>query len=305
MFRRRWLVAFVGFMVVFALSGGIRSQEPASPSQASSGTAAENPEKKTDPLPPDLPLAEPVDLEGKVRDNVPLLPWSEENPDEFNAFYLILARAHTTSLEAFHNSARPDVTYAHLMEEPDKYRGQVVHIEGNRLKRVRRFDVPKDEAETYDLPYQYEGWVFHTKVYGANPMVCVFTDLSPGIDIAEDLEGKEIRVSFDGYFFKKYLYKDGQGVNRSVPLLIGHSLVVKKTGPSSGESGGTFSKTLFTSFLGILVLTAGLTIALTWWYRKGDSHIRSRIAEAQPVNLPEPEPFPEDWNSGPVPDGKD
>src|SRR5262249_36101956 len=66
---------------------------------------------------------------------------ADENYYEANAYSYVLVQAHKTSGPVFAKSARTDLTFAHLFEEPQKYRGQVVHLEG-RLLRLRRFDAP-------------------------------------------------------------------------------------------------------------------------------------------------------------------
>ena len=69
----------------------------------------------------------------------------------------------------------------------------------------------------------YEGWIFDD-LYIANPFCVLFTELPPGLHVGEKLE---YRVGFDGYFFKRYRYKDGQGTVRDCPLFIGRTLAVQ------------------------------------------------------------------------------
>jgi hypothetical protein len=230
------------------------------------------------------PRAPKPDLEGKVTDSTPLAPWDDKNPDEANAYYHTLILAHTTSAQTFARSARKDVAYVHLFEEPAKYRGEVIHFEGRRLKKIRPLTVPKDIKEAFDLPESYEAWMFAPE-YGANPICVVFTELPKGVSVGEDME---VPVAFDGYFFKKYRYKAGDGW-RDAPLLIGHTIRVDKSdSDKTRDETSSFSKLMLMGFLGLLVLTGCLAIALNLWYRHDDKRIRSILADANPVILPEP-----------------
>ena len=143
------------------------------PVRPSAGEAKLEGQTAADPI----ETAPKVQLAGKVKDNAPVAPWDDRDPEEGNAYYHTLVLAHTTSAKAFANSARRDVTFAHLFEEPEKYRGEVIHFEGQRLKRVRALETPKDIRTAYDLPRFYEGWIF-AQQYGANP-VCVIFMVAP------------------------------------------------------------------------------------------------------------------------------
>jgi hypothetical protein len=165
------------------------------------------------------------------------------------------------------------VTFAHLFEEPHKYRGEVIHVEG-RLRRVRSFDAPKFIEEAHGIKVLYEGWLFEPDVYGANPRCVVFTDLPPGIVVGEDIDH---RVAFDGYFFKRYRYKAGDGW-RDAPLFIAPTLTLSFLSSASPISNGPFSAgTLATGFVGLIVGTAALALVLGWWYCRGDRQVRARL----------------------------
>lgn len=91
---------------------------------------------------------------------------------EYEAFWQVLVQAHYTSAKAFATSARRDVTYAHLFREPERYRGQVVHLSG-RLVRLQRWTAP-DEARAAGVANLYEAWIM-TDAYGENPACFVLS----------------------------------------------------------------------------------------------------------------------------------
>ena len=226
--------------------------------------------------------------------------------DEDQAYCEAVIKASRCSTKAFADSARPDLTYAHLFNEPRKYRGQVVHFDG-RLKRVRRFDPPLMlvQAGVKDL---YEGWMFSSERYGANPVCLVFTELPPGIKVAEETW---YPVSFDGYFFKKYRYSAGDtrpGQAREVPLVVGRAPVVQESAAAEAPaSPWTWSHSMLLALLVLVFGTLALGFALHWWFRRGDNRVRRRLAEAPREFVPPPpETAAPEWPLGagqPLPAG--
>ena len=178
---------------------------------------------------------------------------------------------------------RRDLTFAHLFEEPNKYRGQVVHIEG-RLKRLRRFDAPR-MAVKQGVPVIYEGWIFGD-AYGSNPYCVIATAVPDSIPLGETVEQL---VSFDGYFFKRYRYKAGDGW-RNAPLLIGHSLRKRESSNASSESDGAFAGLLLPGLIAVVGGTVVLVIGLTWWFRRSDRRVRTYLDMTRNGNFVEPKP---------------
>jgi hypothetical protein len=173
------------------------------------------------------------------------------------------------------------------MQEPRKYRGEVVHVEGH-VRRVRRFDPPMmaEQAGVRDL---YEGWLFD-KAYGANPICLVFTELPEGLSIAEKMDQP---VTFDGYFFKKYRYQaaDGKAEGREAPLLIGNTPVLTAAPVAAAAPADTgWSTSLLIGFMALVLVSVGLLLGLIWWFRRGDRQVRSRIARATAPTFAEPVP---------------
>jgi hypothetical protein len=233
------------------------------------------------------------ELLANVEDGAPVRN-AEENYSEFEAYCYLLTRAHELSIAVLRKKARRDVTYAHMFEEPAKYRGEVVHVEG-RLKRVRKFDAPR-LVQKDGVPVLYEGWLFD-KVYFANPICIVFTDKPDWLEVNERMDEQ---VQFDGYFFKKYRYetaevekgKDGRPrqVTRDAPLLIGHT-VYREGGDASDESPSPLTgSTLVLWLIGLTVVTIGLVGGLAWWFRRGDRAVQSRLAAVRYPGFVEPPP---------------
>jgi hypothetical protein len=245
-------------------------------------------------------LAAPrMDLEGRVEDHVPMRSW-QENEEEAKAYCQTLIQAHTLG-ESLSQSARHDVTFAHLFEEPHKYRGEVVHFRG-RLTRLRRFDAPRFVQKPYEMPYLYEGWMFDSALYGANPLCIVFTQLPAGLQIQETMNTP---VTFDGYFFKRFRYTAGDAI-REAPLLIGHAPRLESTSvtrPPPAE--GAFPPGLVQAFLALVAGTIALILGLAWWFNRGDRRVRALVRQAEPEAFLPPDsvhdaqPFPWPGPGGP------
>jgi hypothetical protein len=197
-------------------------------------------------------------------------------PDEYKAYCRTLRTARTVSDQAFSNSVNLGITYPHLFEQPEKYRGEVVRYRG-RLKRVRTLDAP--DLIRSEVPLIHECWIFDLKRYGANPYCAVVTELPAGVRAAEELD---VPVTVDGYFFKRWRYKAGD-TWRDAPLLIGRTLRLDSGARLAAEKPGewTFTTEFLVGAFALFGATVGVIIALSWWYRRGDREIRERLAARQ------------------------
>lgn len=225
-------------------------------------------------LPFDRDLLEGIEDRAPVRN-------ADENVYEYRAYNGMLLRARRTEQAAFARAARHDLTYAHLFEQPGDHRGQVVHLAG-RLKRLRQFDAPA-AAAAEGVKILYEGWIFDD-LYAANPFCVVFTELPPELKPAEQLEQ---RVTFDGWFFKRYRYRDAVNKLRDCPLFIGRTMVLDRTA-NQPESSWSFSSAFLPAFLVLIAGTGLFGILLAWWYRSSDRAVRQRLATTQEFIPPSP-----------------
>lgn len=229
-----------------------------------------------------------------IKDGGPLpngLEESERDAQELYAECEALLKADETPAALFLKAVRPDVTFAHLIKEPWRYRGEVVRIDGH-LRRVRRWDpmVMVREAKIKDL---YEVWLVNTQYTLPNPAVLFCTRLPPGIKVTEKPDAN-VSVSFVGYFIKKFRYKSADTLKanefRDAPMLIGR--VLPSTRSDRAKDGWTNG--LVPVFFGVIAVTLGIVFAMTWFFRRADRRVRDRLdaAAAQFVNTLEPLPPP-------------
>jgi hypothetical protein len=223
------------------------------------------------------------DVLGGVEDKAPVRS-ANENYYEAQAYNYLLVKSHKASSDSLNKAARRDMTFAHLFEEPEKYRGEIVHLEGT-LKRLRRFDAPSVAAKD-GVPQLYEGWIFTDSSFN-NPCCVILSELHPDIHVGEKVE---IPVVFDGYFFKRYRYKAVDGHWRDAPLLIGKELRLSPSAASSREDEAfTFAHLFLPAFLAVLCGTAGLALGLLWWFRRGDRHVHAGLYHISDPLFPEPD----------------
>src|SRR5262249_2178178 len=146
----------------------------------------------------------------------------DENPDESRAYDYVVRYAKDVPLASFKDAARTDVTFAQLLgSEANKFRGEVVHVQG-RLKRIRDIG-PTPALEADGLKHLYEAWIF-SEAYRGYSYCCLLTELPTNIPVGEELNEK---VSFDGYFYKIYRFRAGDTTRRA-PLMIGRSIVLRQ-----------------------------------------------------------------------------
>jgi hypothetical protein len=219
-------------------------------------------------------------LLGGVEDGAPVRN-ANQNDHEALAYNYVLVHAHQVSVRALARAARRDLTYAHLFEEPGKYRGQIVHLEG-RLRRLRRFDAPALAAKD-GVPTIYEGWIFDD-IYYKNPYCVVISELPDGLAVGDKLNH---HVAYDGYFFKRYRYPGGD-VLRDAPLLIGRTLTVQPQVAAVPESASPLAFMLLTAFLGLVAFAFLLMVGLSWWFRRGDRQVRARLEQVRANRFVDP-----------------
>jgi hypothetical protein len=224
-----------------------------------------------------LPIAMLPDKTGKAKPERPDL--NTLNDYEALAYIEAVYKASLTSNGAFANSARHDVTIAQLMNEPKRYRGEVIHFAG-RLRMVRRYDAPI-QIRSQGVSDIYECWVMDPNAGYRYPVCFIGTELPAGVTVAEKTNHE---VEFDGYFFKRYRYgsvDSKPGYARETPLFIGRSLTLVKKPTALATTAESWPVSLPVIFLGAVLLMFVLAFGLHWWYRRADQEVRRRLERAR------------------------
>ena len=187
---------------------------------------------------------------------------------EKNAYDILLAKVRDLPLTELERSAHADVPFAVLMLEAERYRGEVLTIDGE----IRRC-LPM--AASPDEPTLLEAWLF-TADSGLNPYRVVLTELPAGVPQGDDLK-PPFRVRVTGYFFKRYSYATANDFH-TAPLLLAKTLIVLSQPKSPAARPAGYSGSLTYLAIGILVtfLVVGVTVEMI--FRR-----RSRRRDALPT----------------------
>ncbi len=209
-------------------------------------------------------------IAGKAPDEIPI-----PQKNLYNLYNQALVYSFRTPREAFAHSAKDNlyVKFAHIYNEPWKYRGKVIHLEG-RLRRLRLLDATIP-AQLEGVKQLCEGWVF-METYGTNPVVIIFPTLNPAeLPIGENIDRL---VSFDGYFILKYKYAAKDKARKTL-LFIGPTLTL--TPALQPEAGQSVSLPFLYGIVAFVALVSFGLLGLSWWFRQGDLQVRARIAQLQ------------------------
>jgi hypothetical protein len=217
----------------------------------------------------------PPEVLANIKDG-PTLPTSANQGLEFDALCDVLVQTWYTSPAAFRKAAWKDIGFGQLFYEPERYRGQVVHIEG-RLRLVQRWDPPL-MAQEAGVPPMYEAAIFDD-VSGKNPYIVLVMERPEDIPLNQKVEAT---VTFDGYFYKKWQYKAVDSLKptswREAPLLIGRSLKVRVVlvAPTQEEENGGVVPVVVAG-LAVLTVVVGAMFMLAFWLRRGDARVQDKL----------------------------
>ncbi len=208
-----------------------------------------------------------------IEDNAPVRN-ERENHDEALAFDSVVSFARRVPEESFRKSARHDLTFVQLLgTDVNRYRGEIVQIEG---RLVRNLDVGPTPALAADgIEHLYEAYIKSEKHPGY--AWCVFhTGQLPTVPVGEQLN---LPVTFRGYFFKVYAYRE-QGKTYRVPLLIGRGIEMRTVTPLPAS---LVDDAMLSVPVMIVLLTAGIgiVVAVVIWFRIADARTRQRLQLAK------------------------
>jgi hypothetical protein len=241
-------------------------------------------------------LTRPAPLErrylDRVRDRQPLpaeFIVSDAGREEAFAYIDAVSKASRRKSSAFAKNVDGGVTYAHVMNQPQVYRGKVVRIEGT-VRRVRKLE-PMLMLRQAGVKELYEVWMLRDKIGEPNPAVLLCTSLPPGVTPSEDVQ-PELRGSFVGYFFKVYRYKSPDTLKpkefRICPMMIGY--LVPRPAEAAGRAKSSYQDMVLPGILLVLLASIVFVLVMTYVFRRADSRVRSRIGAVTTsyAHLPEP-----------------
>ena len=207
-----------------------------------------------------------------VQDRQPL------QPHEMSAYWRLLGWSRTRPLAELEKGALRDVPYAHLWEEPDLYRGQLVRLRLH-VRRVTVFDAQENSLGVKKV-YEVIGWNDNSLSF---PFIVVIPDKPAGLPIGTDVEGE---IVFVGYFLKWMSYRAFDG-KKNAPLLIGRARPAVRGGGAAKSSGWESA---------FLMLVGGVVVlSLLGWFSL--SALRRPRSAFSAANAVAPERLPDHWMS--------
>lgn len=138
---------------------------------------------------------------------------SPMNARDNAAYAALLERARTVPHAELDAASRRDVRFAQLIENPERYRGLPIHVEGTVLRVLRQ---QVENSDLFPSGVYFEAYAI-TPDSQNNPWVLAFENAPADLEIGDNLRQ---RVEFDGYFLKLWAYKAGDTF-RVAPLLVG------------------------------------------------------------------------------------
>ena len=215
---------------------------------------------------------------------------SSVSSDELPAQAYILSLARDVPVAAMAKAANRELTYVHIWEQPDRYRGQVVHLEGKLRKLVK---TEADKAlRNEGIKAYYEGWIFAaddiTKSY---PYCVLFTEVPAGITTGAKLD---YQVACDAYFFKIYKYQAANKEVHLAPLLVGRTVRLIRgpdvETPAPAEEGPLVDLKRLLPYVvgGTVISVIVLGIVLFFFFRFSDNVMQEKLKLARNIRFVDP-----------------
>jgi hypothetical protein len=221
-------------------------------------------------------------IAARQKDETPLEDWAF-----YRAYSEALVRSFDATLDAFKKSAEEnkDVTIAHLMNTPSKFRGKVIPIKGTMV-RLRREDASLLAQQNGGLKNVFVAWVVGP-TRGSNPFVVQFPILPEGLEPAETMR-QEVR--FFGYFLATYKYEaatiDGKPTTVVTPVLVGPTLIVDKLAPAPVEAETPLPLIVLGAAVGFMMFLSVVFFVMYFWLERNDRSVQSKLAQIKAKHTP-------------------
>ena len=215
------------------------------------------------------PLPQPedrVEFHGIV-DKRPLIP------RECAAYKLLVDLVRETPVDSLRAESRRDLTYSQFLDNPARYRGLPVHIEGMARRIVQQ---SAQTTEIWPDKDYYEAVLF-TADSQKYPWWVAFEEAPEGLQIGDNIFQP---VVFDGYFFKLLAYEAGDAL-RYAPLLVGR---VRPAAPPAGQNADASGWPVRPWWL--LALGALLVFGLLRWWIFARGAFRKKAAWTPRSSVP-------------------
>ncbi|MEX0936752.1 MAG: hypothetical protein WDZ59_02750 [Pirellulales bacterium] len=197
--------------------------------------------------------------------------------DEHAAWFNLLSVLRAADKAELKQAAEREVSFIQLYQQPEQYRGRLVHVRGS-ARRIIHKPAPPNEAGI-DGYYQV---VLRPADGPASPLLVYCLALPEGLAISEDMNEE---VSVTGFFFKNLAYRTeaqaGEGpLVLSAPTVLAASLDWKP--PAAEADTPTVTARNMLILTGISAL-AGLAVAAWLWRRSREVPSSQMLADSRGI----------------------
>lgn len=200
------------------------------------------------------------------------------------AYWQLMRWSRTRPIAELEKLARRDLSYSHLWDEPDLFRGQPIRLKLH-VRRVLKYE-PSKNPQDLKMVYEAWGWTEESRSF---PFCVVFPDKPEGLPIGTDVDADFV---FVGYFLKWMSYQ-AFDVRKNAPLLVG------RLRPATKAAGSAKASDWESAFL---VLVGGVLLLsfLGWFAIYGLRRPRTIMAATTAV----PDQLPDNWLAGTADDSR-
>jgi hypothetical protein len=207
------------------------------------------------------------------------IPTFDENPHEYKSYIYVISHAHDVPLTAMKQAVTAGVEYVHLIEDPSRHRGDIIHITG-KLIQLRSHRAPGSLLN--DGIREFHEALIVSDVSPSCRYWVAFTEKPAEIKPGKPGEKLDYPVSCYAYFFKRtYLdVKDARPVR--APLVVARTVVLQPAPVVATVDDPNIYPGIPVILVIIgLTLAAALVFTLLVWFRRGDKAVQSRLAVAR------------------------
>ena len=208
-------------------------------------------------------------------------------------YYHLVTIAACSSPHLLEQHAQPNVTFAHLWSDPDKYRGELIYLKGC-LRGLKKFEADTSKRlNPAGIKYLYQGDLF-TDDSRPNPYVILVPNVAEGMPLGANLMEN---VTFAGYFLQLWRYTAAGDVERAAPLLIGRILVW--TPAPRQDPASRLNAYLAIAFVLLIISMGGAVWAINRRSSRGqpsdgpaneraEATAKAELAQLEKLDMPDP-----------------
>ncbi len=134
--------------------------------------------------------------------------------EEMASYWRLFRWARAESTADLEKRARRDVVFTHLFQDPEKFRGELIHLRLHVKQVLSQPDLGENSAGV-DHVFEAHGVTDDSRTF---PYIVIFPEKPPQLPVGHSIHEE---ATFVGFFHKLVTYEELTGTNRAAPVLIG------------------------------------------------------------------------------------